>query len=337
MTRLRVVDAGAASALRSQALWHGIAEAMEPGDPPVLSFCVPSEPYVSIGYHRRLDELDHGACRDLGLRVVRRRIGGGPVYLDCDQLLFQITMPARRAPAAVDRLYAELLGPAVAAFRALGADARLDGLNDIAAGERRLSGTGAGRIGDAVVVVGNVNFRFPHARMARVLALPGEDMRSECLRLMRRHVGSLRGEGIAAGPAEARAALRDAYARAVAVRAVEDGLSDAESAAVAGWERRMATEEWTAGPVVPRPSARQVKVRDGVWVVDGDAGGLRVRATFSGGRVASAHVGGGTGGRLAQALVGAAADGAALRQALAPFGSDGERVVRALEPGLVVR
>jgi len=74
-------------------------------------------------------------------------------------------------------------------------------------------------------------------------------------------------------------------------------------------------------------------------VVDGAAGGVHVLATFRAGRVERARVaaGNGNGRRMAQALVGAAADGHALRARLAAFGSDGERVVDALEPGLVVR
>ena len=336
--RLRVVDAGRVGALRSQALWHGIASAMGPDDAPTLSLCVPREPYVSIGYHRRLDELDAESCRALGLRVVRRQIGGGPVYLDGDQLFFGLTLPARRAPAALDRLYAELLAPAVEAFRELGIDARLDGLNDIVAGDRKLSGTGAGRIGDAVVVVGNVIFRFPHARMASVLALPSDAMRSECLRLMRHHVSSLRGEGSAATVADATVALRAAYARALGRQATA-ALSAPEQEAIERWERRMADPAWTAGPDVPRRPVRQVKVRDGVWVIDGAVEGVRVLATFRAGRVERALVAGsnGNGPRMAQALVGTAADGEALRERLAGFGPDGERVLSALEPGLVVR
>ena len=94
---LRVVDAGTVGAWRSQALWHGIASAMDASSPPVLSLCRPAEPYVGLGYHRSLDELDLDACRRLDLPVIRRQIGGGPVYVDGEQLFFQITLTAARA------------------------------------------------------------------------------------------------------------------------------------------------------------------------------------------------------------------------------------------------
>lgn len=275
---LRVIDAGTVGAARSQSLWHGIAAAMPRGAAPVLSLCRPAEAYVCLGYHSPLADLDLDACRRLAVPVLRRQIGGGPVWIDSDQLFFQLTLPAERAPAMVDRLYAELLAPAVAAFRALGLDAHLAGINDIAVGdpagrngdgERKVSGTGAGRIGEAVTVVGNVIFRFPHRRMVEVLALPTPELRRACLGLMRRHVSSLAAEGLGAVTfAEAKAALVGAYARALGLPVREDAPTAAERAAARRWEERFADPEWQAGPP-PKPASaagqRAVKIRAGVW------------------------------------------------------------------------
>jgi len=342
MGALRVIDAGTVPALRSQALWHGIASAMGADDQPVLSFCRPAQAYVGIGYHRRLDEVDLEACRAMGLPVFRRQIGGGPVYLDSDQLFFQVTLPLRRAPAGVARLYETLLAPAVTAFRALGLDARLDGLNDVAISERKVSGTGAGQIGDAATVVGNVIFRFPHERMAQVLALPSEETRAEYLRLMRRHVSSLEQEGAGHVTHEAaKAALRDAYAAALGLEPCASELRAAEVAQVERWERRIADPEWLAGPDLPRRAARQVKVQANVWVIDGAHDGLRVMASIAHGVVQRAEVWAphfnGAAARIEEALTGADADVETLATALAPFGDDGDRVLCALEPGLTLR
>jgi len=334
---LRVIDAGTVTALRSQALWHGIADAMSPGDDPVLSFCRPAEPYVCVGYHRRLEELDLEACKRLGLPVLRRQIGGGPVYLDGDQLFFQLSLPADGAPAGVHRLYSKLLEPAAVALRWLGVSARVASTNDIVAGDKKVSGTGAGQIGDGVVVVGNVMFAFPHERMASVLKLPDEEMRDECLRLMRSHVGAL-----PQLDAESfKIALRHAYAcalgRAVSVSATRPHEDDA----IAQWERQLSDLAWIVGPSLPTPTGRQVKVRAGVWVYDGADGPLRVRTTIEGGRVVAARVDAadlnGTASSLSRALVGVLAERDALAAQLGEFGEDGTRVLRALEPGLVAR
>jgi lipoate-protein ligase A len=276
LSGLRVIDDGSVPAPRSQSLWHGIASAMRPEDRPVLSFCRPASPYVCIGLHRRLSELDLVACSEMGLPVLRRQIGGGPVYCDSDQLFFQVTMPARSAPASVERLYKELLEPAAQALRTLGLNARLECVNEIVVEDRKLSGTGAGRIGEAVTVVGNVIFRFPHELMARVLALP-EGARAEFLRLMRRYVSSLEAEGVSVTAEEATAALVDAFAHALGARPAADEPSAAESREIQVWERRFAQNGWLRGPEPKDSAVRTVKVRAGVWLVVANDGSFEVR------------------------------------------------------------
>ena len=335
--RLRVVDAGSVSALRSQALWHGLADAMRRGDDPVLSFCRPSQPYVCVGYHRRLEELDLDVCHALGLPVLRRQIGGGPVYLDEDQLFFQLSLPLDAAPAGVHRLYSELLEPAAMALRSLGVSAQVAGTNDIVADGRKISGTGAGQIGDGVVVVGNVMFAFPHERMSSVLQLPDDDMRQECLRLMRAHVGALPQLDEAA----VKRALIHAYAHALELIAEPSAIELHECAAVAHWEQQLSDLAWIVGPSLPVTTGRQVKVRAGVWVYAGSHDELHVRTTVEDGRVTAAHVAApdlnGTAAELSRALLGVAAQRDALAARLQEFGDDGLRVLHALQPGLVVR
>ncbi len=287
---LRVIDAGEVGAMRSQSLWHGIASAMDADAPPVLSLCRPRRPYVGLGYHRSLEELDLAHCEELGLPVIRRRIGGGPVYVDSDQLFFQISLGAARAPARVDRLYRRFLAPAVEVFRGLGIPARLSGVNEIEVEGRRLSGTGAGRIGDGVTVVGNVLFSFPHRRMSEVLRLPSPGMRRECLRLMRRHVSSLEGEGVAGRPvSEIATALVGAYARGLGLRPRPGRLTLAERAEVERWEARFADREWLADRSSARRTGRRVKICAGVWVFADALPGLRAEVSVAGGRIVRVH------------------------------------------------
>jgi lipoate-protein ligase A len=336
---LRVIDGGSVSALRSQSLWHGIASAMRSEDPLTLSFCQPNEPYVCLGFHRQLGEVDLDSCRRLELPIIRRQIGGGPVLIDDDQLFFQITMPAARAPLRVDRLYGRLLAPAVEAFQSLGVDARLRGVNEIAIGDRRLSGTGAGRIGEAVTVVGNIIFRFDHERMSEVLALPSDSMRSECARLMGKHVASLYGHRLAtASLIEAKSAWVEAYRAALATD-VEYGSTTAEERReIAAWEDRFCRPEWLAGPSCTKRPGRQVKVWAGAWVFENSSEGLTVQATVVDGcleRVAvTSKQLNGVGEAISEALVGRPADNSTINKSLAPFGADGRQVAHLLGPGL---
>lgn len=309
---------------------------------PVLSLCQPGEPYICLGYHRSLDEIDLAACERLQLPVIRRQIGGGPVYIDSDQLFFQITIPAVRAPRRIDRLYGRFLEPAVEAFRKLGVHARIRGLNDISVEDRRLSGTGAGRIADGVTIVGNVIYKFPHERMAEVLALPEAAMRRECLRLMRRHITSLEAEGLVRLTMDdAREALVDAYARGLELSPETSELSSEELTGVERWEQRFRRRDWLEGPK-PAPKSRpgrQVKISADVWCYAARRDELEIRATFSEGRLDRLDIAtpglNGTATEISRRLAGCPIDG--LERRLSPFGHQGRRVLELLEEGSTLR
>src|SRR5258708_7913865 len=97
--RLRVIDGGIRSPIGTQALWHGVASALQPTDDPALVLVTPAQPFVCIGYHQDAAiELDLAACRHAGVGVLRRRLGGGAVLLDGGQLIFHFVWPRQRAP-----------------------------------------------------------------------------------------------------------------------------------------------------------------------------------------------------------------------------------------------
>lgn len=97
--RLRVIDLGLVPALRSQAAWYGFARRLGSSDDPVLTLCEPVEPYVCIGLHQDADlELDCAFCAANGIAILRRRLGGGAVYLDRQQTIFHFIFPQGAVP-----------------------------------------------------------------------------------------------------------------------------------------------------------------------------------------------------------------------------------------------
>jgi lipoate-protein ligase A len=271
---LRVIDFGRVTPLRSQTLWHAAAYGVSSGAPPTLSFARPSAPYVCLGYHRALDEVDQEYCLREGLPVYRRMVGGGPVYLDDGQQFFQICLPARDVPPVRTEALRLLLEPAVAAFRAVGVPAELDDGQEICLSDRKICGHGAGQIEDAVVVCGNLIERFDHERAARVLALPPA-LRSETHRMMRRYVAAT-----PADPDEFRAAMVRSYASTLGLTAAPAELTAAENASLAGLDAQFCDEQWLAGPERPpirtAPQVRQVKVRAGVWTAGVTSGRAQI-------------------------------------------------------------
>jgi len=330
---LRVVDFGPSSPLRSQTLWHAIAYGVSAGAPPTLSFIRPAAPYVCLGYHRGLDEVDRDYCRTNGLPVLRRMVGGGAVYLDTDQLLFQICLPARALPAARRQALGMLLEPAVSAFRGVGVPAVLDEDLEICVGDRKICGHGAGQIEDAVVACGNLIERFDHERATRVLALADPLQREQTLALMRRFVAAT-----PVDPAAFQIAMISAYTSSLGLVAVPGKLSGTERRTLADLDERFGEDSWLEGPVNPLRAgsagslARQVKVRAGVWTFGAQYNGVRVAASVVRGKLEQVHL-------YDPALNGAtreverAVSGIplhAVAQVLAAFGEPGHRLATAI-------
>ena len=237
---------GTVSWLESQALYHGIAAALTAETPDTLVLVRPDAPHFCVGYHQDAAlVLDLDVCRELGAAVVRRRLGGGAVYLDRQQLYYQCVFHKDRVPARVDALYAHCLGPPVAALRNLGLDACLRGVNEIEVGGRRIAGTGAGQIGEASVVVGNILFDFDYEAMARAWRAPSLPFRGQAAEALREHVTTLRRE-MPHPPEieEVREALVRSYSTNLG-RALQLGaLTEDERAAVADAAAYLADPAW---------------------------------------------------------------------------------------------
>jgi lipoate-protein ligase A len=282
---LRVVDYGGATPLRSQTVWHAIAHGVSEGSPPTLSFVRPDAPYVSIGYHRRLGEVDLDTCSRRGWPVFRRMVGGGPVFCDSGQLFFQISVPAASVPPARRSALRWLLEPTVEAFRAAGVPAELDHRLEVVVGDRKICGYGAGQIGSAAVVVGNLIETFDHEAAASSLRTPSATARAELERLMRRYV--------AATPADPRV-FRDAavaaYSRSLGLDPETGELSEIEQCRLAELDLEFVDPAWLEGADRPAPTGWQGKVRSGVWVFAAADGATELTVGVDDGRLVSVHL-----------------------------------------------
>jgi lipoate-protein ligase A len=230
---VRLLDLGSLPPLHTQAVYHLLAEQMTAEAPDTVVLCRPAGPYLCLGFHqRRSDVLDMAAARARGLPVVRRRVGGGLTYLDPDQVFYQFVFHHRRVPVVPDRLYEWLLGVPVAALGRLGVAAELRRTNEIEVGPRRIAGIGAGRLGEATVVVGNILVDFDYDAMSAVWPSATPGFRELASAAVRERVTTLRGEGNTATPADVEAALREVLAERLGREVVPGALTERESAAL---------------------------------------------------------------------------------------------------------
>ncbi|MFH1059824.1 MAG: biotin/lipoate A/B protein ligase family protein [Pseudomonadota bacterium] len=265
---MRVYKLGAVPWARSQLVYHALAELGQEA----LVLCWPSEPYVCLGYHQDVEqEIDQSYCRAQGLPIFRREVGGGGVYLDRDQLFWQLIIspdnPA--APRRRDVFYRRFLGPVIAHYRELGVMAEFTPVSDVTVAGRKICGTGAGEVGPMWVFVGNLMLDFDRRAMARVIQAPDENFRRRFEAGMAAHLTSLAAE---LGPERAagldRAALMDALAAQFAqvLGPLAPAASDRElEAKVAQVGARMLAPDWLRFPRKASP-VRRVKLRAGVFL-----------------------------------------------------------------------
>jgi lipoate---protein ligase len=162
----------------SQLLYHALAFLGRES----LCLLSPATPYVCIGFHQDVEqEVDLEFCRTRNIPVFRREVGGGAVFLDGQQLFFQLILKRDNpsAPRRIDAFYKKFLQPVINVHHRIGIAAEYKPVNDLVVEARKISGTGAAEIGDCVVFVGNLILDFDYGTMSRVLKIPDEKFRDK--------------------------------------------------------------------------------------------------------------------------------------------------------------
>ena len=220
MNPIRLLDLGYVSPLHSQTVYHAVGHALAADAPDTIILVSSDRPYVCIGYHQAVEkEVDLDYCRERGLPVYRREVGGGAVYLDDGQLFTQWVFHAGHLPVDLEARFELYVRPLVETYQALGIPAYLRPINDVHVGGKKIGGTGAAQMGDAEVVVGqpDVHLRQGHDG-ARAQGAHGEDARQgvpEPRTVYDDHAGAARGP---ARPGRGEAALRRTLRRGLGRR-----------------------------------------------------------------------------------------------------------------------
>jgi lipoate-protein ligase A len=177
----------------SQLMYHALAKHGRES----LCLVSPATPYVCIGFHQDVEqEVDLEFCKNSNIPVFRREVGGGAVYLDGNQLFFQLIVQRDNpiAPKRIDAFYKKFLQPVIEVHRRIGLDAKYKPANDIVIETRKISGTGAAEIGDSIVFVGNLILDFDYDTMSRVLKIPDEKFRDKVKKTIEGNLSTIRRE-----------------------------------------------------------------------------------------------------------------------------------------------
>jgi len=249
----------------SQLLYHSLPRVVREG----VILCSPATTYVCIGYFQDVEqEVDVEFCRQQGIPVFRREVGGGATYLDGEQLFFQLVIHRDNplVPAGKLAFYRKFLQAPIEAYRALGIPAEYREVNDIVANQRKVSGCGAAEIGDYYVLVGNLIVDFNYEMMARVLKVPDEKFRDKVYKTIYENLSTVKREIEPVPPREELWSLMaDKFVEMLGPMEVETTVDAEWRAKTDELAARFLTDEWLYQK--RRPSAgREVRIRAGVQV-----------------------------------------------------------------------
>jgi lipoate-protein ligase A len=250
----------------SQLIYHALPRLEMEG----LILLAPAEPYFCIGYHQDAEqEVNLAYCREQGIPVFRREVGGGAVYLDGHQLFYQLVIHRDNplAPKNRNEFYQKFLAPVVQTYQDLGLEVHYRPVNDIiTSAGRKISGNGAAEIGDYAILVGNLIADFDYETMVHGLRVPDEKFRDKVFRSLRENLTTLARE---LGQAPAWGTMTAALVRnfesvlgplspAILPERVRDKMAELA--------QTHTTEEWLLRPGKRSRTGRRVRIAEGVEV-----------------------------------------------------------------------
>lgn len=166
----------------------------------------PERPLISLGYFQDAEkEVDLAYCREAGLPVMRREVGGGATYLDHNQIFYQVILRTDNpmAQRSVQDIYEWLSQAPVETYQAFGIRTSFRRVNDIVTERgKKIAGEGGANIGPCMVFVGGILLDFDYETMSRALRVPDEKFRDKLYKTMRENVTTMKEELVEIPPRE---------------------------------------------------------------------------------------------------------------------------------------
>ena len=251
----------------SQALYHAAAYMQREA----LFILRPATPYICIGFHQDAEqEIDLDFASANHIPVFRREVGGGAVYLDGDQLFYQLILRKERTGIPANKLefYRRYLQPVIDTYRKFGVEAEYKPVNDILVNGRKISGNGAAEIESMLVLVGNFILDFNYEMMSRSLRVPDEKFRDKVYKTLRDNLSTMKRETGNIPTTEALAIeLANRFTPLLGTMPILHEVDKPLLQKADELFSVMDTPEWLHANDRRRPRPEQIKIREGVYVL----------------------------------------------------------------------
>jgi lipoate-protein ligase A len=245
----RVIDTGVRDGRLQIAFDQAMIELHKEGRIPDTVRFLRFEPSALVGRHQAVRrELKVDYCRENGIGIVRRITGGGAIYLDPNQVGWELVLSRKRLPMPTLADYTRAICEAAAhgLSKAFGIDARYRPRNDIEVGGRKLCGTGGFFDGDTLIYQGTVLVDADPARIMSCLHVPEAKLLKHDLDKAEQRVTTLKALlGGAPAVAEVHAAVLSGFTEKLGIEPVEAVPSeDEEELAARLFAEEIGTDEF---------------------------------------------------------------------------------------------
>lgn len=206
---------------------------------------------VSIGYFQVLEqEVDIGACKRLGVDIVRRMTGGGAVYHSYEgEVTYSVIVNQDhlKIPRDIIKSYEFICSGIVMAMENLGIMAKFKPINDIDVNGKKISGNAQTRRWNVVVQHGTILLDTDIRTMFTVLKVSNEKISDKLIKSAEERVTTIRRElGKRVTFKDAAEALKASFSKVFDVKLIEGDLNREETELVSKLRKeKYSTYEWT--------------------------------------------------------------------------------------------
>ena len=186
---MKIFNLGDMNWNESQLIYHALAYKNIEG----LVLHSTKDNFVCLGMPQNpKDELDLNYCQDKGIKIFRREIGGGTVWLDRHQVFYSVILHRDNeiVPALPKQFFMKFLQPVIETCNELGLKAEYRPTCDLLVNGKKISGNGGGDIGDCKIMAGGLLLNFDYESMANVLRM-SSDLREKYLEAMRENMTTI--------------------------------------------------------------------------------------------------------------------------------------------------
>ncbi len=212
----------------------------------IIILTEPTEKFVCCGQSQNVSaEVDLEFCKKNKIGYTRRIAGGTTVYLDENQIFYNVILYGYNFPAPLKAIYKKSLSGPIDFYKSLKLRAYLNNFNEISVENRKISGIGACSLEKTGIVVGNIILDFDYDLCVKTLRFPSENFQFLFRRHLESSVTSIKREIQKVIPKDQiYDGLISAFEKNLNIKLVEDKLTNWEIKKNKELEKKYQTEKW---------------------------------------------------------------------------------------------